>query len=99
MLAKFFAFRFASNQVFHLYVNRTPETTQKLHIMSAGYKAYLTDSTQTCIVKLREKCGGLGYSNLNRIGQAICNHDIYKTFEGDNTVLLVSFQYSFILTL
>ncbi|KAG2385536.1 hypothetical protein C9374_003351 [Naegleria lovaniensis] len=87
MLAEYFAFRFASNHLHHLYVNRTPETSQTLHVLSAGFKAYLTDRNQSSILKLREKCGGLGYSQLNRIGLTIANHDIFKTFEGDNTVL------------
>ena len=89
ILAQYFALKFAANHVFDLYANRRPETSQTLHTVSAGFKAYITDQVQSALVKLREKCGGLGYSQLNRIGLAICNHDISKTFEGDNTVLMV----------
>jgi hypothetical protein len=36
----------------------------------------------------RECCGGHGYAAVNRLGGWRSDHDIFKTFEGDNTVLL-----------
>lgn len=36
----------------------------------------------------RECCGGHGYAAVNRFGQLRNDHDIFQTFEGDNTVLL-----------
>lgn len=41
-------------------------------------------SLSTC----RECCGGHGYAATNRFGAWRSDHDIFQTFEGDNTVLL-----------
>jgi len=36
----------------------------------------------------RECCGGQGYAAYNRFSQLRNDHDIFQTFEGDNTVLM-----------
>ncbi len=55
---------------------------------SAGLKAYTTAATQHALSVCRESCGGHGYAAVNRLGQLRSDHDIFQTFEGDNTVLL-----------
>lgn len=55
---------------------------------SAGLKAYVTAFTQDALSVCRESCGGHGYAAINRLGQLRSDHDIFQTFEGDNTVLL-----------
>ncbi|CAI7746360.1 unnamed protein product [Closterium sp. NIES-54] len=35
-----------------------------------------------------QACGGHGYAAVNRFGRMRNDHDIFQTFEGDNTVLL-----------
>jgi len=41
----------------------------------------------------RECCGGHGYAAVNRFGQLRNDHDIFQTFEGDNTVLLQQVRF------
>jgi acyl-CoA oxidase len=55
---------------------------------SAGLKAYTTAFTQEALSVCREATGGHGYAAINRLGQMRSDHDIFQTFEGDNTVLL-----------
>lgn len=57
-------------------------------LYSAGLKAYTTAFTQDALSICRESTGGHGYAAINRLGQMRSDHDIFQTFEGDNTVLL-----------
>ena len=57
-------------------------------IPHAGLKAYVTNYTATALSVCREACGGHGYAAVNRFGMWRSDHDIFQTFEGDNTVLL-----------
>ena len=54
----------------------------------AGLKAYTTSYTAAALSTCRECCGGHGYAAVNRFGAWRSDHDIFQTFEGDNTVLL-----------
>eukprot|EP00197_Chlamydomonas_leiostraca_P012961 CAMPEP_0202866722 /NCGR_PEP_ID=MMETSP1391-20130828/8326_1 /ASSEMBLY_ACC=CAM_ASM_000867 /TAXON_ID=1034604 /ORGANISM="Chlamydomonas leiostraca, Strain SAG 11-49" /LENGTH=696 /DNA_ID=CAMNT_0049546701 /DNA_START=100 /DNA_END=2190 /DNA_ORIENTATION=- len=62
--------------------------TEEVHALSAGLKAYTTAYTQVALGTCREACGGHGYAAVNRLGALRSDHDIFLTFEGDNTVLL-----------
>lgn len=59
-----------------------------VHSLSAGLKAYATNYTNIALSVARECCGGHGYASVNRLGALRSDHDIFQTFEGDNTVLL-----------
>jgi acyl-CoA oxidase len=48
----------------------------------------VTSYTAAAISTCRECCGGHGYAAVNRFGMWRSDHDIFQTFEGDNTVLL-----------
>ncbi|KAK9869050.1 hypothetical protein WJX84_008987 [Apatococcus fuscideae] len=64
------------------------EIVADVHAMSAGLKAYTTSYTANALSVCRESCGGHGYAAVNRFGCWRSDHDIFQTFEGDNTVLL-----------
>jgi acyl-CoA oxidase len=95
LLAKTYALHFAQadltdrfHQVFSL--DEAPEREQReLEALAAGLKAtsswHATRTIQTC----RECCGGAGYMSVNRFAALKADTDVFTTFEGDNTVLMM----------
>jgi acyl-CoA oxidase len=62
---------------------------RELESLAAGMKAtaswHAVHTVQTC----RECCGGAGYMSVNRFAALRADTDIFTTFEGDNTVLML----------
>jgi len=62
---------------------------RELESLAAGMKAatswHAIETIQTC----RECCGGAGYMAVNRLPALRADVDIFTTFEGDNTVLMM----------
>jgi acyl-CoA oxidase len=95
LLAKTFALHFAQARLtekFHevLSAEDPPERERReLESLVAGMKAtaswHATATIQTC----RECCGGAGYMAVNRFASLKADSDIFTTFEGDNTVLMM----------
>lgn len=56
---------------------------------AAALKAVSTWNTTDTLQTAREACGGQGYLAENRIGRLKADTDVFTTFEGDNTVLLL----------
>ncbi|XP_010680574.2 acyl-coenzyme A oxidase 2, peroxisomal [Beta vulgaris subsp. vulgaris] len=92
MLASTYAFHFATLDLVDKYSQMKKSHDEELvgdvHALSAGLKAYVTSYTAKSISICREACGGHGYAAVNRFGSLRNDHDIFQTFEGDNTVLL-----------
>ncbi|KAE8637147.1 acyl-coenzyme A oxidase, peroxisomal [Cucumis sativus] len=92
MLASTYAFQFATIQLVEKYTQMKKTHDEELvgdvHALSAGLKAYITSYTAKSLSTCREACGGHGYAAVNRFGTLRNDHDIFQTFEGDNTVLL-----------
>ncbi|KAL0917517.1 hypothetical protein M5K25_012583 [Dendrobium thyrsiflorum] len=92
MLASTYAFHFATLHLMDMYSemkkSHDDDIAGDVHALSAGLKAYVTSYTAKSISVCRESCGGHGYAAVNRFGVLRNDHDIFQTFEGDNTVLL-----------
>ncbi|KAL6841620.1 hypothetical protein ACP4OV_028559 [Aristida adscensionis] len=92
MLASSYAFHFATVYLVDKYseMKKTndEDVIADVHVLSSGLKAYITSYTAKSISICRESCGGHGYAAVNRFGALRNDHDIFQTFEGDNTVLL-----------
>ncbi|KAJ6397956.1 hypothetical protein OIU77_018881 [Salix suchowensis] len=92
MLASTYAFHFATSYLVEIYSQMKTTHAEQLvgdvHGLSAGLKAYVTSYTAKSLSVCREACGGHGYAAVNRFGILRNDHDIFQTFEGDNTVLL-----------
>lgn len=92
MLASTYAFHFATSYLVDKYSETKKSNDEQLigdvHALSSGLKAYITSYTAKSLSICRESCGGHGYAAVNRFGSLRNDHDIFQTFEGDNTVLL-----------
>lgn len=92
MLASTYAFHFATLHLVEKYSemkkSHDDQIVGDVHALSAGLKAYITSYTARSLSVCREACGGHGYAAVNRFGSLRNDHDIFQTFEGDNTVLL-----------
>ncbi|KAK9906083.1 hypothetical protein M0R45_000028 [Rubus argutus] len=88
LLAKTYAMTFAANYLKMIYVERTPESSKTIHVVSSAFKATLTWHNMRTLQECREACGGQGLKTENRIGNLKGEYDVQSTFEGDNNVLM-----------
>jgi acyl-CoA oxidase len=92
IVASAYVYSFARDALVKKYAEakktRQPAAVEEVHALSAGLKAQVTSFTATALSTCREACGGHGYAAVNRLGALRSDHDIFQTFEGDNTVLL-----------
>jgi acyl-CoA oxidase len=95
LLAKTYGLHFAQQQLlekFHAVMSAedpSDRDRRELESLAAGLKAtaswHATATIQTC----RECCGGAGYMSVNRFAALKADTDIFTTFEGDDTVLMM----------
>ncbi|WP_082473699.1 acyl-CoA dehydrogenase family protein [Curtobacterium sp. Leaf261] len=94
-LATVFAQSFAHEQLLRTFDDvfsgrqDTPDRRQELETLAAGFKALSTWSALDTLQEAREACGGAGFLAENRLTSLRADLDVYVTFEGDNTVLLL----------
>jgi acyl-CoA oxidase len=95
LLAKTYALHFGQAELLEKFddsfrATDPPERERReLETLAAGMKAtaswHATETIQTC----RECCGGAGYMHVNRFAPLKADTDVFTTFEGDNTVLMM----------
>ena len=71
------------------YCDESQPDKRIIETQVAGLKAIITWFANDTIQECREACGGKGYLLENRIADLKGDVDIFTTFEGDNTVLLL----------
>ena len=87
----------ASAYVYHVtldkmmvdYCDESKPDKRIVETQVAGLKSIITWYANETIQECREACGGKGYLTENRIADLKGDVDIFTTFEGDNTVLLL----------
>jgi acyl-CoA oxidase len=95
LLAKTYALHFAQRQLlekFHeVFSGDESDERQRrqLETLAAGLKATASWHATATIQTARECCGGAGYLSVNRFAALKADTDIFTTFEGDNTVLMM----------
>jgi acyl-CoA oxidase len=94
-LAKTYALHFAQAELVDRFdaVMRDEEASERerreLESLAAGMKATASWHAGHTIQTCRECCGGAGYMSVNRFAALRADTDIFTTFEGDNTVLML----------
>jgi acyl-CoA oxidase len=92
-VAKTYALDFAHKHLVARYVClasvRDPAGAREVERLAAGVKAVTTWHTTRVLQECREACGGEGYMSRSRLPALKADADIFTTFEGDNTVLMV----------
>ena len=89
LLAKTYALHFALIYLSDRFVNRSDADIREIETLAAGLKSYATWHTTDTLQVCREACGGKGYLHENRFADLKADTDIFTTFEGDNTVLML----------
>jgi acyl-CoA oxidase len=90
LLANAYALDFALTDLTTRYAARGADADLgDIEGQAAALKALSTWNTTDTLQTAREACGGQGYLAENRLGRLKADTDVFTTFEGDNTVLLL----------
>ena len=93
LLANAYALDFAHKRLVQMRVGARgtgePAAAREVERLAAGLKAWITWNTTRTLQTCREACGGEGYISANRLPALKDDTDIFTTFEGDNTVLML----------
>lgn len=88
-IATAYGLSFALRHLTDRYLGGREEDGREVEALAAGLKAYATWNAIDSIQEARECCGGMGFLSVNRIAQIRKDVDVFATFEGDNTVLMM----------
>jgi len=89
-IATAYGLHFAVEKLRQRYIEtRGDEDTREVEAMAAALKSFSSWHAIEATQAARECCGGMGYLTENRIAQDRVDVDIFATFEGDNTVLMM----------
>ena len=89
-LATTYALHAALDDLTRRFAAKGPEDPlEKVEAEANALKAYATWHTTDTLQEVREACGGQGYRAANRIAALKADTDVFTTFEGDNTVLML----------
>lgn len=89
-LAKTYALHFTLKDLGKRFAEASPEEgLEDIEAEANALKAYATRHTTDTIQTAREACGGQGYLSENQFAALKADTDVFTTFEGDNTVLLL----------
>jgi acyl-CoA oxidase len=82
-LAQAYALHFVTRDLLDAQMAGSPE----VETLAAAVKARASDSAIATVDEARKLAGGLGYMSHEKYGTLRNDIDIFRTFEGDNTVL------------
>ena len=90
-LATTYALHIALSELRRMYSTSTASETEQdtIESLASGLKAYSTWHTTQTLQTAREACGGQGFLTANRLATLKEDTDVFTTFEGDNTVLML----------
>lgn len=89
-LATSYALDIALSDLRRQFSESKEDTDQEvIETLAGGLKAYSTWHTTETLQTARESCGGQGFLTINRFATLKEDTDVFTTFEGDNTVLML----------
>ncbi len=86
-LANVYALHFAIPAL--VQENENEANSKSVETSAAAIKVFSTQNCTLTVQECREACGGEGYIAANRFSTLKADSEIFTTFEGDNTVLLL----------
>lgn len=89
LVASAYVYHVALDKIMEAYCDQNQPDKREVETQVAGLKSIITWYASSAIQECREACGGKGYLLENRIADLKGDVDIFTTFEGDNTVLLL----------
>jgi acyl-CoA oxidase len=89
LVADAYALHFALDDLTRRFAARSGPALEDVEAEANALKAFATWTTTRTLQEVREACGGQGYLAENRIARLKADTDVFTTFEGDNTVLML----------